>query len=211
MIYEITSTLPTFKSVRLRPGLNLLLATRSRGATERHTRNGAGKTSLVEILHFLLGNQVTRDHVLKQEALRGQEFSLDFELAGQRVRVTRNTDDRSPFALEAENFVGWPHAPKLDKRTGRWILGQEDWRLVLGTRMFGLPPDRKAKPSFRMLLPYFARRDIDHGFEDFRRFSEKQAEGDQQIALTFLPADRLDLPARSGHIDPDPARRDPRT
>ena len=196
MIHELASTLPTFKSVRLRPGLNLLLATKSRGATDRQTRNGAGKTSFVEILHFLLGGQAGRGHVLKHEALRGQEFSLQFDLAGERVRVARSTDERSPFVLEAENFAAWPIPPKLDKKTGRWTLGQEDWRVDLGARMFGLAPDKSAKPSFRMLLPYFARRDLDHGFEDFRRFAEKQAEGDQQIALTFLLGLDTSIPIR---------------
>lgn len=196
MIHAIESTLPSFKPVRLRPGLNLLLATRSRGATDRQTRNGAGKTSLVEIIHFLLGGKTTPGHVLKQEALAGQEFAMRLDLGGAEVEVCRSTDDRSPIAVEGDGILRWPIAPKLEKKTGRRIFAHDDWRAALGALMFGLPADKSSKPSFRMLFPYFARRDLDHGFEDFRRFGDKQGEGDQQIALTYLLGLDVSIPIR---------------
>ena len=38
-------------------GHNLLLADKSPGASQLQTRNGAGKTSLIEVIHFLAGSQ----------------------------------------------------------------------------------------------------------------------------------------------------------
>ena len=55
MIYNVTSDLASFKSLKLRSGLNVLLADKSVGATDRQSRNGAGKTSLIELIHFVLG------------------------------------------------------------------------------------------------------------------------------------------------------------
>ena len=42
MIHGFSSDLPTFKSLTFRPGLNILLADKSAGATDRQSRNGAG-------------------------------------------------------------------------------------------------------------------------------------------------------------------------
>ena len=52
MIRTVSSSLPTFKTLTFTPGLNLLLADVAKTSTDRHTRNSAGKTSLVEIIHF---------------------------------------------------------------------------------------------------------------------------------------------------------------
>ena len=56
MIHHIFSTLPSFKNLGdLKPGLNVLLAQKTEGATTKQTRNRAGKTSFVELVHVLLG------------------------------------------------------------------------------------------------------------------------------------------------------------
>jgi uncharacterized protein YydD (DUF2326 family) len=196
MIHSIESSLPSFKPVRMRPGLNLLLATRSRGATDRQTRNGAGKTSLVELVHFLLGAKAPRADLLRHEALVGQEFSMRLDLGGGPVEIRRSTDERSPIEIDGAGLIGWPVPPRIEKKTGRRVFSQEDWRVALGALMFGLPADKSSKPSFRMLFPYFARRDLDHGFEDFRRFGEKQSDGDQKIVLTYLLGLDTSLPIR---------------
>jgi len=47
MIHSITSDLDGFKSLSFGPGLNILLAEKSIDASDRQSRNGAGKTSFV--------------------------------------------------------------------------------------------------------------------------------------------------------------------
>ena len=58
MIRRIGSDLETFKKLEFGPGLNVLLADKSEGASDRQSRNRAGKTSFVEIVHFLTGGNV---------------------------------------------------------------------------------------------------------------------------------------------------------
>lgn len=186
MIHEIHSTLPSFKTLRFRQGLNVLLAKKSRGATDRQTRNGAGKTSLVEVIHFLLGANIGSQHALRSPSLAEHELGMRFELAGVRTEVARGTQERSPYFVTAADDARWPVPPRPDKKSGRPALTGKDWRIDLGALAFGLPPREDSKPSFRMLFPYFARRDLDGGFADFRRHGTKQDTGDEQIALTYL-------------------------
>ena len=53
MIHRIYSSLPTFKDLSLNPGLNVLIAEKSEGATREQSRNAAGKSSVLEIIHYL--------------------------------------------------------------------------------------------------------------------------------------------------------------
>ena len=69
MIISISSSIPTFKKVTFHHGLNVLLADTSPGATEKQTRNSAGKTSLIEIIHFLLGSDCDKDSLFRTAAL----------------------------------------------------------------------------------------------------------------------------------------------
>ena len=63
MIRFLGSDLASFKALTFRAGLNIVLADKSEGATDRQSRNGAGKSSLIELVHFLLGAEVRPDSV----------------------------------------------------------------------------------------------------------------------------------------------------
>ena len=65
MIQRIFSSLPTFKGLDFKSGLNVLVAQKEAGASDKQTRNRAGKTSLVEIIHFLTGAEVGTDSLLR--------------------------------------------------------------------------------------------------------------------------------------------------
>ena len=55
MIHSIAANQPTFRPVKLTPGLNVILADRTKGSSRKDTRNGLGKSTLIEIIHFCLG------------------------------------------------------------------------------------------------------------------------------------------------------------
>ena len=69
MIQGVASDLPTFKSLEFQRGLNILLADKSEGASDRQSRNGAGKSSFVELVHFLFGGNADKDSIFRSNAL----------------------------------------------------------------------------------------------------------------------------------------------
>ena len=85
MIHSIASSIPTFKTVRFHQGLNVLLADTAPGATEKQTRNSAGKTSVVEIVHFLLGADCDKESLFRTNALIEHSFQGTFDIDGERT------------------------------------------------------------------------------------------------------------------------------
>ena len=70
MIHHLFSTLPSFKNLGdLKPGLNVLLAQKTEGATNKQTRNRAGKTSFTEVVHFLTGSDAGPDSIFRTPEL----------------------------------------------------------------------------------------------------------------------------------------------
>ncbi|MDE0107283.1 MAG: DUF2326 domain-containing protein [Bryobacterales bacterium] len=107
MIQKISSDLESFKTLRFGPGLNVLLADKSRDASDRQSRNGAGKTSFVELVHFLFGGDAKPDSIFRSEALKESSFSAEVEIGGIRMSVTRS--GRRPRHIQLETSAqGWP-------------------------------------------------------------------------------------------------------
>lgn len=111
MIHHIFSTLPSFKNLGdLKPGLNVLLAQKTEGATSKQTRNRAGKTSFVELVHFLLGADAGPDSIFRTPELAEYTFGLDFDLKSERTVVERSGSSK------AKIYVTVPPRPKSNSR-----------------------------------------------------------------------------------------------
>lgn len=193
MIYSVSCDQPSFHRIELQAGFNVVLATRTLEATDKDSRNGAGKTTFVEIIHFCLGSKADRNNRLMAAQLRGWTFTVDLDLRGKRYRVSRNTANPKKIILEGD-FKEWPIKPNND--SGLMSVGQ--WCELLGWLMFDLPPQAKTdslEPSFRSLFSYFARRGRDAfstPFEHFRR----QADWDKQVHNAFLLGLSWEYPAK---------------
>ena len=107
MIYRIYSNMPTFKEFQFHQGLNLILADKSPGATERQTRNGAGKSSLTELIHFLMGANLDKNSLFRAPALGQHSFGIDFDLGQTRTRVERSGDGSSKVIIRRANTGSW--------------------------------------------------------------------------------------------------------
>lgn len=187
MIREIRSDIPGFKTVRLEPGFNLILAERAESADDRDTRNGAGKSTLVEIIHFCLGSRVTKGKGLRHPTIDGATYSIDLVLNGEFVSVSRSTTSSGTVTIEGE-VSEWPLHPVPLVPDGPPTLRIEEWKTVLGTLMFGLPlvdAEGGYRPTFRSLVSYFVRRGKEAFLSPFEH-NRKQATWDKQINNAYL-------------------------
>lgn len=178
MIYGIFSSLPSFKALEFHPGLNVLLAQKEAGATDKQTRNRAGKTSLIEIIHFLTGADVGTDSPFRSEALASESFGLTLDLGGEKVTVQRSGKDKSKVHVEGASFL-----------IGKDRLSNTEWTALLGEKMFGLhslPENEGRAPTFRLLFPYSVRRQGSGAFTAPEKHAVMQQAGDYQVALLYL-------------------------
>lgn len=184
MIRRVYSDLPHFKNLEFHPGLNVLLSEKSAQATDRHTRNRAGKSSLLELIHFLLGSKCDKESIFRNDALRDTIFGMEFDLVGTFARVERTGSKPTPVTAAGDN-TPWPIAPTVKK--GLSLLSNESWKTDLGKLMFDLD-DHEGPwgPSFRSLIKYFVRRDREGGMDHPMKTSEKQQLVDQQVNISFL-------------------------
>lgn len=180
MLKKLTSNKSTFKAVDFHDGLNLVLADRTAGSAKKGTRNGSGKTALIEIVHHCLGaRRAAGVATLANPALEGWEFSLNFAAAGKNLTATRAvgadelkvTGDTAGLSIDANG-----------------IVTREQWTKVLASLMFGIQPIELSEgrtPSFRQLISYFARLGPDamsNAFETVR----KQSMHDVRFITAFL-------------------------
>ncbi len=191
MIHRIYSDLASFRELRLMTGLNVLLADKSEQATDKQTRNGAGKTSLIELIHFILGGSANQDSVFRSEKLAPWSFGMDFDLAGDRVSIKRSGVAQGHVVVDEGDTSNWAIQPKLNKNSGEQIILNTKWRSVLGELVFGLPVDKadergRFSPTFRSLFSYFVRRQDSGGFVSHLAQSSKQLPWDQHVGISYL-------------------------
>ena len=190
MIHRIYSSISTFKELGFKPGFNALVAEKSEGATREQTRNAAGKSSTLEILHYLLGSDSPKDGFFANNVFEGQSFGMVFDLNGHKVNVERfaglsREKDRFYFHDELPGFIR--KELTTPKSGGEAFLTKPKWKDILGEHAFGLNIDSgKFQPKFRSLFSYFCRRDGNGGFADPFFQSKKQMEWDRNVMMAYL-------------------------
>lgn len=186
MIRSISSNKPSFRRVVFQPGFNLVVADCTQQSHERDSRNGLGKTLLLEIVHFCLGADATIGKGLCRPELGGWTFTIELDLGARPVTVTRRIDaPRRVYFPEAYGHL--PVRPERQRGEEQFSLSIAEWNTVLGVLTFGLPLVGTSGyvPSFRSLFSYFARRTKGSILSPFTHF-EKQPEWDKQVQTSFL-------------------------
>lgn len=191
MIHAVRSDLQSFKTLTFGPGLNILVAEKSVGASDRQSRNGAGKTSFVELIHFLFGSDVDKESIFRSEELVSWTFEAALDVGGAEVVVARSGTKPSRIVVNGDT-TSWPIRPTLERNSGEAVLSNENWRSVLGAVFFHLKGESedgergRFGPTFRSLFSYFARRQGSDGFLSPIQNSKNQQLWNQQVAASYL-------------------------
>src|SRR6516225_12445675 len=138
MIHRIYSSLRTFKELRFQPGLNILLADKTESSTAKQTRNSAGKSSVLEIVHFLTAGEYTDETIFRAPELIDSRFGMEFDLGGSRVAVERSGAAPNQIVIASGDTPGWPVQPEASPDAGERILSTKEWARVLGALIFDL-------------------------------------------------------------------------
>lgn len=163
MLRQITSSDRQFKPIALGPGFNILLSDKTKESSDTDSRNGAGKSSLAEILHFLLGMKSLKDSVLERPELGSHTFSLrmDWPTREDGVLVTRSLTKGRRQRIELQpNVLDTLH---LVETAGSTTV--PGWVEELGRILFAFPPAHTGV-SARGMLSLYIRRASQHGMDD---------------------------------------------
>ena len=208
MIHSITANQPSFRRVEFTPGLNVILADRTEESSRKDTRNGLGKSTLIEIIHFCLGARL-HGLILAAPALEDWAFTMEMSLGGERITVARAVASANTVVVTGLSD-DWPDLPSSDLMEQRSFT-QVQWRTFLGRALFSLPSADAPKynPSFRSLISYFVRRGHD-AFGD--PFTHSRHQQDLGQAAACGAAARVGMAPRyavAGHQGPGQGSEEP--
>jgi len=186
MLLAVRCNKESFKDVVFSPGFNVVLAERTEESTKKDSRNGLGKSSLIQIIHFCLGGKKSK--TLSSESLSDWTFTLELDISGRKYSVSRNTANAKKIFVKGD-CNDWPIKPGVDKDTGNNVFRISDWRRLLGYCMFDMPLEfaEQYAPTFRSCISYFARQNNETGgfLGPFTHYRNQQ-EWDKQVNNSFL-------------------------
>ncbi|MFW8566968.1 DUF2326 domain-containing protein [Orrella sp. 11846] len=186
MIKAVCANRKGFHQVIFTPGVNLVVADRSIGSSQKDTTNALGKSTLIEIIDFCLASHVSPGKGLRTESLQGWMFTLELAIGGNDVAVSRATDTPGFVVIDGSTSE-WPIQP-CENKDGQRCLDIKKWRLVLAWAMFALDEIASGlayKPSVRSLLSYFIRNQAAAYNTPFKYF-DAQKTWDIQLHNAFL-------------------------
>ncbi|MDT8858197.1 DUF2326 domain-containing protein [Paracoccaceae bacterium Fryx2] len=172
MIIELTSNLGTFKTLKFKSGLNILVAERHETSGAKETRNGTGKTSFVELVHYLLSDKRNADDDFHKPEIIGSDFCGKFSDNGSHFLVCKKSSANTDVL----------------KKDGKEIT-PKNLRKELGLRWFDLSDEDSAPtygPKFGALIAYFVRKERNGGFASPIMNSTSQQGWDSQVSLSYL-------------------------
>ena len=198
MIRQLSSDLESFKTLTFGPGLNVILADKSEGASDLQSRNSAGKTSFVELVHFLFGADARPNSIFRSKALVDQAFSASVDIRGKTYSVSRSGRKPSRVWIDGD-ISNWPSVGRNELAFPPHDFSNEQWKDVLGALWFQQPNDggtEQFQPTFRSLFSFVVRRQEAGGFQQPMQHSTMQQLWDQQTTICYLIGLDWTIPSR---------------
>lgn len=185
MLIKLYANDQRFRPVIFKKGLNVILADRQHDSDNKDSRNGIGKTTFINILHFCLGSDLSRK-VLPIDEIKNWMFYLEFELCNKNIIAIRSIENPSVIEIKGD-ISNLPIKPEIDENNGIVFYKVAEWRELLGQCFFGIKQTIREKynPTFRALISYFIRVGLDAYSSPFLSF-RNQKSWQIQVANAFL-------------------------
>ncbi|CAM5574828.1 ABC-three component system protein [Streptomyces coeruleorubidus] len=213
MLRQLSADDERFKTVTFQSGLNLVVAEATAVSRSTDSRNGSGKSSMIELLHFLLGARADNKHLAARKELRQTVFTLSLDWPGlsQELSVSRSGTDVKHVTLrptlpDEPELSGSPRSSLFGTDEGRKVPLAE-WQALIEMRLFGLTGEHPGV-SGRALLAFLIRRVGDHGFNEAVRSFSRQSEAKATPNLAYLLGLDSALASRYQDIAAKKATRD---
>lgn len=174
MIRAVSADKPGFKAVSFEPGFNVIVSETTSASTKKDSRNGTGKTALIDIIHFCLGGSIKEGSTLGKPEIKDYTFLLQLDLLGKPYSISRSVSDPDFASISGDlDYLRIQNLQISDTKR----ISVTDLKILLGRVMFGLPEkEQKYTPTFRAIIPYFIRRLGRNGtFNPFESFSKQRA------------------------------------
>lgn len=193
MIHTVRANQQEFRTVHFSEGFNLVVADATDRSKDKDSRNGLGKSTLLNIIHFCLGGNEQPGKGLRSAELEEWEFTIGLTVGGETVVVSRSVDMTGVLRTDAKSE--WFKVTNLQvddsemQQQSMWLNSEqsmvvrqrEEWASVLGRIMYGISEGCAA--TFRNLISYDIRRNqFENPFQNHPRQSTK----DIQISNAFM-------------------------
>ncbi|MFJ2650471.1 ABC-three component system protein [Streptomyces sp. NPDC087420] len=190
MLRRLSANDPRFRRIDFSPGLNLLVADTTDVSGDKDSRNGTGKSSMVELLHFLLGARADKRSLPARKAVRKIAFSLDLDWpsadagllavsrSGAHPEVVRLSQDIDADEPRRESLFDIDIAGPVEIPATRWTK-------LIEAELFGLRGEHPGL-SGRTMLSFLIRRISSHAFNSPTRTYSQQSEADAATNLAYL-------------------------
>ncbi|MFF4847299.1 ABC-three component system protein [Streptomyces sp. NPDC001194] len=185
MLHRLRADDPRFKTASFTAGLNLIVAEKRNSSSGTDSRNSAGKSSLIELIHFLLGARADKRSLVAAKELRNITFGLEMdwphtagsfsvERKASRSGIVRINPDVRPEAERTTFSFEEPTEISLD-----------EWNRLIERDLFGIRTDSEGVNG-RTMLSFLARRVSAHGFNQATESFSKQKKADAATNLAYL-------------------------
>jgi uncharacterized protein YydD (DUF2326 family) len=184
MLRQLSASDPRFKQIDFHAGLNVLVADTTNTSAETDSRNSAGKSSMIELLHFLLGGSGDKDSLPAHRALRSTTFRLRMDWPGLADGISVERTGSRSSAITLEPMPTGTAAGQLAFGPGDDVK-LADWQRLIERDLFRLPAEHPGV-SGRSLLSFLMRRTSSHAFNSPTRSHSRHSDAEGTTNLAYL-------------------------
>lgn len=184
MLHQLSADEPRFKTASFTSGMNLIVAEKRTSSTETDSRNSAGKSSLIELIHFLLGARVDKRSLVSDKNLRNVSFHLKMDWPNNGVLTVGRRASR-PNIVQLDPDIRPGRQGEMFSAGGPAEVSLDEWNKLIEKDLFGVRTDASGV-SGRTMLSFLMRRASAHGFNQATESFSKQRKADAATNLAYL-------------------------